>query len=115
MAIYFYLFIFLLSFEKAEFSNGLRKDKYRRSLHIARHLRDELSSPRTLTINLDNDLNVKTFPAYLKDIAFGKTRKKRHIDDEHKPNSTVVSIYVCLYQNTYIFKQILFIYFSVNF
>ena len=82
----------MFCFHNAECINGLQKSKYRRSLHFARHLRDELSSPRKLNINLENDLKGKTIPAFLQEIALGKSREKRHVDDAHEPNSTVVSI-----------------------
>ena len=93
MAKYACLFIFFFYLHEAEFISRLHKDEHRRSLHFARHLRDELSSARTLTIDLENDLKGKGIPAFLQDIALVKSRQKRQADgsNAHQPNSTVVS------------------------
>ena len=91
MAQFCCLFILVLCFHAAEFSNRSQKSENRRSLHIASHLRDELSSFRTLTVDLKNELKRQDIPSYLRNVAQGKNRRKRDSPtNENKPSSTTV-------------------------
>ena len=93
MAKYACLFILLVYIHVVVYTNGSGNTKYRRSLHFAHHLRDELSSARTFAINIENDLKEKDIPGFLRNVA-GKSRHKRaaSASNQLEPNRTFVSM-----------------------
>ena len=100
MAKYTHLFIVFIFFHLVEFICGSTNVRNRRSLHFARHLREELSSTSSVTVDLKNELN-GDIPAFLRDNSFFKSGTKRYrrqasTPQAHQPNNTVVSIILSL-------------------
>ena len=101
MAKYTHLFIVFIFFHLAEFICGSTNVRNRRSLHFARHLREELSSTSSVTVDLKNELNGDNIPAFLRDNSLFKSGTKRYrrqasTPQAHQPNNTVVSIILSL-------------------
>ena len=102
MAKYTHLFIVFIFFQLAEIICGSTNLRNRRSLHFARHLREELSSTSSVTVDLKNELNGDNIPAFLRDNSLLKSRTKRYrrqasTPQAHQPNNTVVSISLSLF------------------